>query len=130
MKIRKAVITAASQAQRNLPLQTVVDRDGQQQVALCVIIEEALSAGIEEIAIVTCPGDQNTYMAATDCHSARLHFIEQPLPMGYGYGVFCAREFVGSEPFLHLVSDHLYISRAQTNGHEITCAHQIGRAHV
>ena len=59
MKIRKAVITAASQAQRNLPLQTLVDRDGQQKVALCVIIDEAVSAGIDEIGIVTCPGDEN-----------------------------------------------------------------------
>ena len=125
MKIRKAVITAASQAQRNLPLQTLIDRDGQQKVALCVIIEEALSAGVEEIGIVTCPGDENTYMAAANCHTARLHFIEQPVPLGYGYGVYCAREFVGDEPFLHLVSDHLYISHAKANGHQKTCAQQL-----
>ena len=125
MKIRKAVITAASQAQRNLPLQTLVDRDGQQKVALCVIIDEAVSAGIDEIGIVTCPGDENAYMAATNCHTARLHFIEQPVPLGYGYGVYCARAFVGNEPFLHLVSDHLYISHAKANGHQQTCAQQL-----
>ena len=125
MKIRKAVITAASQAQRNLPLQTLIDRDGQQKVALCVIIEEALSAGVEEIGIVTCPGDENAYMAAANCHTARLHFIEQPVPLGYGYGVYCAREFVGNEPFLHLVSDHLYLSHAKANGHLKTCAQQL-----
>ncbi len=125
MKIRKAVITAASQAQRNLPLQTLIDSDGQQKVALCVIIEEALSAGIEEICIITCPGDENAYMAAANCHTARLHFIEQPVPLGYGYGVYCARQFTGNEPFLHLVSDHLYISHAKSNGQQKTCAQQL-----
>src|SRR5262249_25044618 len=30
---------------------------------------------------------------------------------GYGQALYCAREFVASEPFLHLVSDHLYLSR-------------------
>jgi UTP--glucose-1-phosphate uridylyltransferase len=125
VKIRKAVITAASQAQRNLPLQTLIDSDGQQKVALCVIIEEALSAGIEEICIITCPGDENAYMAAANCHTARLHFIEQPVPLGYGYGVYCARQFTGNEPFLHLVSDHLYISHAKSNGQQKTCAQQL-----
>ncbi|MCL5999363.1 MAG: UTP--glucose-1-phosphate uridylyltransferase [Chloroflexi bacterium] len=126
MNIRKAVITAASPSQRNLPLQTLVDRDGKQKSALCVIIEEARSAGIEEIGIVTCPGDENTYMAAANCHATRLHFIEQPIPLGYGYGVYSAREFVGDEPFLHLVSDHLYISHEHTNGTSTrTCAQQL-----
>ena len=41
-----------------------------------------------------------------------LHpFIEQPTPAGYGHALFCAREFVGGEPFLHMVGDHLYLSR-------------------
>ena len=33
-------------------------------------------------------------------------------PLGYGHAVYCAREFVGKQPFLHLVGDHLYISRS------------------
>jgi UTP--glucose-1-phosphate uridylyltransferase len=125
MKIRKAVITAASQAQRNLPLQTLIDRDGTQKSALCVIIDEVVSAGIEEIAIITYPGDENTFRASTNCHPARLHFIEQPKPFGYGYAVYCAHEFTGDEPFLHLVSDHLYLSRVITEGHSKTCAQQL-----
>ncbi len=48
--IRKARITAASPSQRTLPLQRLVDRDGQSKPALAIIIEEALAAGIEEIA--------------------------------------------------------------------------------
>jgi UTP--glucose-1-phosphate uridylyltransferase len=127
MKIRKAVITAASQSQRNLPLQTLIDRDGEQKSALCIIIEEAMSAGVEDIAIITCPGDENTYMAAANCHATQLHFIEQPVPLGYGYAIYCARDFVGDEPFLHLVSDHLHISddAGAGDGRTRTCAQQL-----
>jgi UTP--glucose-1-phosphate uridylyltransferase len=67
-------------------------------------------------------------MAAANCHAARLHFIEQPTPLGYGFGVYSARAFVGNEPFLHLVSDHLYISHDHTHradGHVRTCAQQL-----
>ena len=32
-------------------------------------------------------------------------------PLGYGHAVWCAREFAGGEPFLHLVGDHLYVTR-------------------
>ncbi len=125
MQIRKAVITAASQAQRHLPLQTLVDRDGKQKVALCVIIEEALSAGVGEIAIITCPGDEAAYMAAVKGYSARLQCITQPAPLGYGFGLYCARNFVAGDPFLHLVSDHLYTSSLHRDGHLVTCAQQL-----
>ncbi|MCL4504645.1 MAG: UTP--glucose-1-phosphate uridylyltransferase [Chloroflexi bacterium] len=125
MKIRKAVITAASQFQRDLPLQTMVDRDGVQKSALKVIVEEAISAGVEEIAIIIYPGDENTYLAAISNYASRLQLIEQPAQRGYGYAVYCARDFTGGEPFLHLVSDHLYISSAQADGHTKTCAQQL-----
>lgn len=110
MKIRKAIITSAGKAQRTIPLQTFVDRDGKQKTALAILIEEALSAGIEEIAVVICPGDKDAYTHAAADHASRLHFVEQAHPRGYGNALFCARSFSGSEPFLHLVSDHLPLS--------------------
>ncbi len=64
MKISKAVITAASPRQRALPLQTLVDRDGVQKSVLRIVVEEALRAGVEEIAIVVCPGDETAYAGA------------------------------------------------------------------
>jgi UTP--glucose-1-phosphate uridylyltransferase len=113
MKIRKAVITAAGRAQRALPLQTLVDRDGQQKSGLKIIIDEALSTGVEEVCVVVAPGDQRAYREAAGDAAGRLHFAEQPAPpRGYGHALYCARPFVGGDPFLHLVSDHLYISRA------------------
>lgn len=111
MRITKAVVTAAGRDQRTLPLHMLVDRDGIQKTALQIIIEESLSAGVEEIGLVVCPGDQTVYRQAAGGHAGRLTFLEQVDPRGYGHALLCARAFVGEEPFLHLVSDHLYVSR-------------------
>lgn len=120
MKIRKAVITAAGRNQHRLPIQTLVDRDGAQKSALQIIIEEAASTGVEEIGIVICPGDRDVYAAAAGSWASRLTFMVQDSPLGYGHALFCARDFVADEPFLHLVSDHLYLSRESRR-----CAQQL-----
>lgn len=122
MKIRKAVITAAGPNQRALPLQTLVDRDGVQKSALKIILEEAASAGAEQICLVINPGDQRAYSDAAGDVAGRIHFVEQSQPRGYGHALYCARAFVGGDPFLHLVSDHLYVSRETTR-----CAQQLVR---
>ena len=111
MNIRKAVITAAGRGQRTLPLQTLVDCDGQTKAALTIIIEEILQTGIEEIAVVICPGDQKPYATAAGSHAGRLQFIEQTSPLGYGQAVQCAHGYTGTEPFLLLVGDHLYVAK-------------------
>ncbi len=120
MKIRKALITAAGKSQRTLPLQTLVDRDGASKTALTIIIEEALQAGIEEVGVVIGPGDEDAYRVATGPHLKRVRFIPQTTALGYGHAVACGREFIGSESFLLLVGDHLYVSRATKN-----CAQQL-----
>jgi UTP--glucose-1-phosphate uridylyltransferase len=110
VEIKKAIITAAGRSQRTLPLQTLVDRDGIAKTALRILIEEVLAAGIEEICVVVCPGDQDAYAAAAGGHGSRLRFVEQTASLGYGHAVFCAREFVGGSSFLLLVGDHLCVS--------------------
>ena len=110
MKIRKAVITAASKNQRTLPLQTLVDSDGKQKSVLGIIVEESLRAGIEDICVVVNPGDEDAYKLAAGNHSGNLCFVPQHAPLGYGHAVYCAQQFVGDEPFLHMVGDHIYIS--------------------
>lgn len=112
MEIKKTVITAAGQNQRTLPLQTLVDGNGQTKSALAIIVEESLQAGIEEICVVICPGDQDAYRAAAGPHGRYLQFVEQSQPLGYGHAVWRAREFTGASPFLLLVGDHLYLSRS------------------
>jgi UTP--glucose-1-phosphate uridylyltransferase len=120
VEIKKAIITAAGKSQRTLPLQTLVDRDGVTKTALRILIEEILSAGIQEICVVVSPGDQAGYAAAAGGQGGRLHFVEQSAPRGYGHAVCCAREFAGREPFLLLVGDHLYVSGGQKR-----CAQQL-----
>lgn len=114
MNITKAVITAAGRGQRALPVQTLVDRDGVEKKALEIVLEEVVDAGAEEIGLVVAPGDEGTYRAAAGAHAGRLSFVTQPDPLGYGHAVLLARAFTAGQPFLHLVSDHLYLTRGPT----------------
>lgn len=112
MNISKAVITAAGPGQQTLPLQSLIDSDGTEKSVLSILIEEVLRAGVEEICIVVRPGDERPYAQEVGDHAGRLHFVHQVEARGYGHAVYCAREFVGDQPFLHLVGDHLYVSRS------------------
>ena len=111
MHITKALITAAGRRQRTLPLQTLIDRDGIEKSVLRILVEEVIAAGVDDIAVVVSPGDEKAYADVAGEHAGRLHFIPQTEPLGYGHAVYCARDFVGSDPVLHLVGDHLYVSR-------------------
>jgi UTP--glucose-1-phosphate uridylyltransferase len=151
MQIRKAVITAAGRGSRDYPSLTavqqamlpMVDRDGLVKPVIQIIAEEALDSGIEEICVVTAPGDEavyrehfrglesnlqsNTQAGWTQEQQRRLADLERRLtfavqdePKGYGHALWCAKHFAGNEPFLLLVSDHLYVS-----GEERRCARQV-----
>ena len=108
MRIRKAVITAAAPAQRRLPLQNLMDRDGTERSVIGILIDEVLRAHVEEICVVICPGDAPVYAAVLGDQASRVSFIEQNEPRGYGHAIHCAQPFTAGESFLHLVSDHLY----------------------
>ena len=120
MSIRRAVITAAAPDQKSLPLQSLVDQQGQPKTALELIIEECVDAGAEEICVIVCPGSGELFTRSAGQHANRLTFVEQDNPRGYGDALFRARDFVEDEPFLHLVSDHVYISHSEHG-----CARQI-----
>ena len=124
-----------------LPL---VDRDGLAKPVLQIIAEEALESGIEEICVVAAPEDEGYYRRhfqtfAANLRSAykglgwaeeqakrmgdlagRLKFAVQSDSLGYGHAVWSAREFVGGQPFLLLLGDHLYISKEDRR-----CARQL-----
>lgn len=120
METKRAIITAAGESQRTLPLQTLVDRDGETKTALHILIEEVLAARIEEICVIVAPGDEAAYALAAGHHAKLLRFVVQERPGGYGHAVHCARDFAGGEPFLLMVGDHLYAS-----GNEKRCAQQL-----
>lgn len=120
MKISKAVITAAGDNHARLPLQTLVDRKGEIRTAMRLMLDEVLDSGITEVAIVIRPGQQESYLTAAGPHASRLVFFEQTHPRGYGDAILRAADFVGDESFIHLVSDHLYLSRSDR-----LCARQL-----
>jgi len=124
MGIRKAVITAAGERQRHLPLQTMVDGQGRNRKVLGLLSDEAASAGIDEIGIVVRPGTAELYRDAVDDVSAEITFIEQLEPRGYGHAVLSAVDYVKDEPFLLMVSDHVYVS---DDPNAETCASQLVR---
>ena len=125
-----------------LPL---VDRDGLAKPVLQISAEEALQSGIEELCVVCAPGDEEHYRetfhalrenlmegfenvdwaheqaARVDDLMRRLRFAVQREPLGYGHAVHCAHRFVGQDPFLLLLSDHLYISHRPNR----RCAQQL-----
>lgn len=114
------------------PMFPLVDTDGFAKPVVQIVIEDALAAGIEEICIVISPGEEQMYrdhfrgLAPEEAvayqgksgmmdMSARLaemsgilSFVPQLTPEGYGHAVYQARDFVGDEPFLLMLGDHVY----------------------
>ena len=115
MQVNKALITAAGPGQAALLLQRLVDRDGIEKTALEMLLGKIDRAGIESVAIVVSPGNEEAYCRAAGSFVERITFITQAEPTGYGQAILCARSFLGDTPFLHLVGDHLYLS-SQSKG--------------
>ncbi|GEO07534.1 UTP--glucose-1-phosphate uridylyltransferase [Segetibacter aerophilus] len=112
----------------------VIDIDGLHKPVIQIIAEEAFSSGIEEICIICAPGDGDRYINAfnslkdnlnnsfkrvdwaraqaekIDFLLGHIQFVEQKETLGYGHAVYCAKQFVGNEPFLLLLGDYLYVS--------------------
>lgn len=139
--VRKAVIPAAGLGSLMFPatkavrreLFPVVTPDGICKPVLLSAVEEALAAGIEEIAIIVRPGEEELFHALFKAPPApdyaarvpsearpylaglcemgeRITFIVQDRPLGFGHAVACAREWAEDEPVLVLLGDHLYIA--------------------
>ena len=131
MKVRKAVIPAAGLGTRFLPatkaqakeMLPIVDKP-----TIQYIIEEAVEAGIEEILIITGrnkkaiedhfdksvelelalkeKGEAELLKVVEDISNlANIHYIRQKEAKGLGHAVYCARSFVGNEPFAVLLGD-------------------------
>lgn len=112
MQVKKALITAGAPDQRQLTIQTLVDRDGNRKTVLEILIEEARQAGIEEIGLVIHSGDQEIFSEITGKDSS-IRFIQQDKALGYGYAIYCGASFINNDYFLHLVGDHLYVDRSE-----------------
>ena len=136
MKVRKAVIPAAGLGTRMLPATKTVPKEMLPMVdkpVLQYIIEEAVSAGIEDILIVTnraksamddyfdyYPELEHRLAAAGKekeleevkraADLANIFYVRQKETKGLGHAVLCAKSFVGKEPFAVLYGDDVIVS--------------------
>ena len=130
-QVRKAVIPAAGRGTRFLPaskaipkeLIPVVDRP-----AIQYVVEEAVAAGLSDIALVTADGKEavEAHFTSDPTLEARLAsprdakrladvrwaadlgpltYVLQNEPNGLGHAVGVAEQFVGGEPFVVLLGD-------------------------
>jgi UTP--glucose-1-phosphate uridylyltransferase len=121
----------------------IVDRDGRAKPVILLIVEEAVRAGIQEVGIVVQEHDRplfeeffkappspqlwqklkpqdREYAEYLQTLGERITILTQDVAEGFGYAVFCARDWVGNEPFLLLLGDHIYMSFFEKN-----CAGQL-----
>jgi UTP--glucose-1-phosphate uridylyltransferase len=144
MRIRKAIIPAAGMGTRFLPatkampkeMLPIIDKPGIQY-----IVEEAVASGIEDILIVTGKGKraiEDHFDSSYELEQSLLmkgkldllsevqkpsdlidiHYIRQKEPRGLGHAIWCARKFIGNEPFAVLLGDDIVQS-------EVPCLKQM-----
>ncbi len=133
MKIRKAIIPAAGLGTRFLPatkaqpkeMLPIVDKP-----TLQFIIEEAIDSGIEEILIITGRNKssiENHFDKSVELEleleksgktelleeirkisdMVNIYYIRQKEPKGLGHAIYCAKSFIGNEPFAVLLGDDI-----------------------
>ena len=136
MKVRKAIIPAAGLGTRLLPNTKSIPKEMLPLVdkpVIQYIVEEAVSAGIEEILIITNRGkspiedyfdyspdlearlikdgkqdEAETVRAVADM--ADVFFLRQKETKGLGHAIWRAKTFVGDEPFAILLGDDIMLS--------------------
>ena len=133
MKVRKAIIPAAGLGTRFLPatkaqpkeMIPIVDKP-----TIQYIVEEAAAAGIEDILVISGrnkrtiedhfdksyeleeelhrKGKQDLLSVVEDISNiANIHYIRQKEAKGLGHAIYCAKSFIGNEPFAVLLGDDI-----------------------
>ncbi|MTH55039.1 UTP--glucose-1-phosphate uridylyltransferase GalU [Bacillus mangrovi] len=136
MTVKKVIIPAAGLGTRFLPatkaqpkeMLPIVDKP-----TIQYIVEEAVASGIEDIIIVSGRGKRaiedhfdKSYeleetLAKKEKHAileeiksiselANIHYIRQKEPLGLGHAIWCARKFIGNDPFGVMLGDDIVAS--------------------
>ncbi|GAE89700.1 UTP--glucose-1-phosphate uridylyltransferase GalU [Acetivibrio straminisolvens] len=144
MRVRKAIIPAAGLGTRFLPatkaqpkeMLPIVDKP-----TIQYIVEEAIKSGIEDIIIISGrskraiedhfdksyeleqelekKGNQDLLKLVQDISNlANIHYIRQKEARGLGHAIYCAKSFIGNEPFAVLLGDDIVDS-------EVPCIKQL-----
>lgn len=133
MKIKKAVIPVAGLGTRLLPATKTVPKELLPIVdipSIQYVVEEAVSAGINEVIFVTGRGKdsiEDHFDVAPELEQVleergqketleaikriseiiEVVAVRQKRPLGLGHAVLCARDLIGDEPFAVLLADDL-----------------------
>lgn len=133
MKVRKAIIPAAGLGTRFLPATKAMPKEMLPIVdkpTIQYIVEEAVESGIEDIIIVTGKGkraiedhfDNSFELEQSLLEKGKIellnevqksskmvdiHYIRQKEARGLGHAIWCARKFIGNEPFAVLLGDDI-----------------------
>lgn len=136
-KITKAIIPAAGLGTRMLPIAKSVPKEMLPIVdkpCMQYLVEEAVASGITDILIITGRGKEaiedyfdysleyNTRLYSTGkdalaeqlnaiANLANISFVRQKEAKGLGHAVYCAKSFVGNEPFAVLYGDDVIVSK-------------------
>lgn len=133
MKVHKAIIPAAGLGTRFLPATKAQPKEMLPIVdtpTIQFIVEEAVSSGIKDIIIVTGrskraiedhfdksyeleeelkkSGKEDLLVQVRDISNlVNIHYIRQKEPRGLGHAIYCAKAFIGNEPFAVLLGDDI-----------------------
>ncbi|GAA0562752.1 UTP--glucose-1-phosphate uridylyltransferase GalU [Rhizomicrobium electricum] len=151
--VRKAVLPVAGLGTRFLPATKAVPKEMLTIVDKPVVqyaVEEAKEAGIEQFVFVTGRGKQvisdhfdhayelESQLAArekTDQLNSLLEmlpktgsvgFVRQQNPLGLGHAVWCARHFIGNEPFAVLLPDDLMVGTPGSVAQMVEAYNRVG----
>ncbi len=137
MKVRKAIIPAAGLGTRFLPATKATPKEMIPIVdkpTIQYIVEEAAAAGIEDILIISGRNKRaiedhfdKSYELEEELHRkgkqellscveeisniANIHYIRQKEAKGLGHAIYCAKSFIGDEPFAVLLGDDIVDSK-------------------
>lgn len=155
--IKKAIIPAAGLGTRVLPASKAVPKEMLPIVdkpAIQYIVEEAVSAGITDILIVTNRGkgviedhfdhsfelehllkirgnkDDVLTELKSVAHMANIYFIRQKEAKGLGHAILCTKNFVNNEPFAVLYGDDVIISEKPVIGQLMDAYDKYGKCTV
>lgn len=137
MKVKKAVIPAAGLGTRFLPSTKAQPKEMLNifdKPSIQYIVEEAVEAGIEDILIILGRNKKSiedhfdkSYELEDKLKSkgkkellegvekisnlGNIHYIRQKEPLGLGHAIYCAKAFVGNEPFAVMLGDDIVKSK-------------------
>ena len=155
--VRKAVFPVAGMGTRFLPATKAVPKEMLPVVDKPVIqyaVEEAREAGIEQFVFITGRGKhviEDHFDHAYELESllearektqeldslleslpltGSVGFIRQQQPLGLGHAVWCARHFVGNEPFAVLLPDDLMVGTPGALSQMIRAYDEVGGGNI